>query len=296
MLIDYDLLKTLLEIVETATFAEAARRRRITPSAVSQQVKALEGQLGVPLFERIGRRARLTPAGRWLVSALRPHFISIEDALTLMTDDQKQVRGPVRLGGPAPFCRMWLRPRIVKLMKEYPALTLEVIFQVPSLLEQRLQDGQLDLAILVRPSESKLLHTHLIHTEEFVAVASPAYVRKHGTPETASEFMQHRFIVFDEDLPMHRPWWQAHFGRRDVEVSIACRVASLDEMLALALGGVAVAVLPSYFVDDAVKKEQLVVLDAAGRRGPARNPIYLAWRKGAIESTRFVAVRSALLG
>jgi DNA-binding transcriptional LysR family regulator len=84
MLINYELLRTLLEAGLAPTFAEAAKRRRVTPSAVSHQIRALEAQLGVPLFERVGRNARLLPVGEGLVRALRESFkridFSIEEA------------------------------------------------------------------------------------------------------------------------------------------------------------------------------------------------------------------------
>lgn len=298
MLINYELLRTLLEAGLGPTFVEAARRRRVTPSAVSHQIRALEAQLGVPLFERVGRSARLLPAGEGLVRALRESFARIDDALAAATEDHAEVRGEVRIGGPGPFSRMWLRPRLVRLLRAHPELVINVRFDVPSVLSQRLVLGDDDLSILVGAASIPALEARPIYVEEFSAVASPAYLSAHRRPETAKEFAEHRFVVFDADLAMHAAWWRASFGQKEpLPPKIACRITSLDEMLALTLEGVGIAVLPNYFIASAIAAKQVVVvgpLPGKGRRG-ARDTIYLAWRKGSVHSARVRVVQQALL-
>ncbi len=133
--------------------------------------------------------------------------------------------------------------------------------------------------------------------ETLVTVASPAYLREHGRPTTLDEFLAHRYVAYDRDLAMHRPWWRASFGgRARAEVRIACFVASLPEMQALAEAGVGVAILPDYLVEAAIAERRLEPLRPAGARRSARNPIYLAWRAAALESARLRALRDALTG
>ena len=299
MLINYELLRTLLETGTAPTFADAAKRRHVTPSAISQQIKTLEAQLGVALFERVGRRARLTPAGQSLVAELSRHFGVIDDALAAVVDDHATVRGVVTIGAPGPFSRMWLRPRIVALLAAHPDLVIDARFGVPSALTRQLVLGECDFCILVNAVDAPSLEAKAIHTEEFIAVASKAYLRANGKPRTALEFEEHRYVVFDADLPMQAAWWRAHFGpKAKMPTRIACRIASLDEMLALAEEGIGVAVLPNYFVKDALAAGKIVELtpDGGTRRGRgARNPIHLAWRKAAADTARFRAVRDALL-
>lgn len=298
MLINYELLRTLLEAGLAPTFAEAAKRRRVTPSAVSHQISALEAQIGAPLFERVGRSMRLTPAGEDLVRTLREAFTKIDDALSSASADHSRVAGTVRIGGPGPFSRFWLRPRLVQLLAEYPELLVEVHFDVWSVLARRLLKGDDDVSILSNPPDSPLLASKPIFVEEFVAVASPSYLKRHKRLETASDFAEHRFVVFDADLAMHAAWWRASFGKEEpLPPRIACRIASLDGMLALAIDQIGIAVLPSYFVDSAVKSGQVVIVGPSARKGgrAARNTLYLAWRKATVESARLRVVRETLL-
>ena len=101
--INYELLRTFLEVATSDTFSRAAARRHVTPSAVSQQIRTLEGQLGMQLFERFGRRARLTEGGAQLAASVKEHFAGIDLALTEASEKPGLVRGTIRIGAPGPF-------------------------------------------------------------------------------------------------------------------------------------------------------------------------------------------------
>lgn len=297
-MLNYELLRTFLAAGTAPTFTAAAAGRHVSVSAVSQQIRALEVQLGVPLFERAGRRVRLTPAGQGLVAALRPAFVQIEAALAATLADHAVVRGPVAIGAPRSFGRVWLRPRLAPLLRAHPELTVRLEFDVPSVLERRLVDGVLDLVLLAQPAALAGVVTRPIASETFVAVASPAYLRAHGAPRTRAEFQRHRFVVFDRDLAMHAPWWRAAFGGRgEPPATIVGEVASLEEMQALAEEGVGIAVLPDYLVAAALTARRLVVLtpDGGARRArPARNTLFVGWRGAAITTARLRATLEAL--
>jgi DNA-binding transcriptional LysR family regulator len=295
--INYELLRTFLEVATSDTFAGAAARRHITPSAISQQIRTLETQMGVQLFERLGRRARLTEAGLSLMTALQDHFSGIDLAVAAVVEKPGIVRGTIRIGAPGPFSRVWLRPRLIALMKTHPDLVVEVQFNVTSNLVRGLVEGHYDFCVLVNEPEHGSLDTVPIFVEQFVAVAAADYLQRMGQPRTAGEFRRHRYIVFDEDQAMHAPWWRASFGARETLPSqVVARVGSLDEMLAMAAAGLGIAVLPNYFVSQSIAAGAVVALGVeprGGRKG-ARNQIYLGWRRGAPPSTRFLVTKTVL--
>lgn len=295
MLINYALLPTLCELGSGRTFAEAAQRLRLTPSAISHQVRALEAQLGFRLFERVGRRAKLTPDAQRLVSVIVQHLPAIDEALEALLDDGTNVRGNVAIGGVLPFSRMWLRPRLVGLMRRHPELRLTLSFGAPSLLLSKLQSGLVDFAILAESVDSPLLASRALFVEEFWAVCADAYLAGKPAPATAKDLAQHQFIVYDESRPMHDAWWRSVVGRRATPAaSVVCSIANLDEMLHVCEMGFGVAVLPNYLVSEAVSRGRLRRLFP--RRAAPQNPVQLVWRKNAIETSRFKAVQAALLG
>jgi DNA-binding transcriptional LysR family regulator len=292
--VDYDLLRAFSVAAAAPSFAAAATRLRVTPSAVSQQIAALEAQLGLPLFERFGRRVRLGEPGRRLLEALAGPLAEIDRVLAAEREARAEVAGLVRLGAPGPFARVWLRPRLVELLAAHPALVVDARFLVTSALARGLRAGDFDFCLLATEPEDAALESAVIFVEQFVAVASAAYLTRHGRPRTARDLRDHAWVVFDEDLAMLGPWWRSCFGRReDLPSRIVARVASLDEMLALAAAGAGITVLPNYFVAEALAAGQVVALP--GGAHPASNPIHLAWRRSAPRTARFLAVKSALL-
>jgi LysR family glycine cleavage system transcriptional activator len=293
MLINYGLLPTLCELGSGRTFAEAAARLRLTPSAISHQMRALEAQLGFRLFERVGRRAQLTPEARRLATVIGQHLSPIDAALEALLDDGKTVRGIVRIGGVLPFSRRWLRPRLTRLMRSHPELELSVSFGPPSVLLPKLQSGLLDLALMAEDVESPLLASRSVFVEEFWAVCAPSYLQGAARPATAKELEQQRYIVYDDSRPMHDAWWRSVMGRSAAAPRVVCSIANLDEMLHLALQGTGVAVLPNYLVAEPVTRGKLLRL--GGRKQVPQNPVRLVWRKAAIETSRFKTVREALL-
>jgi len=294
MLINHELLSTFITVAEEATFAAAAKRRQVTTSAVSQQMKALEGQLGVALFERVGRRARLTDAGRALAAAVKDPLAAVDAAVEAIATGASEVRGRVAIGAPRPFASVWLRPRLRELVARFPGVVPEVSFDVPSALEARLVRGDLDLAVLARAPEAGALDHAVVHVESFVLVGAPSLLARAGTPRSADELARREFVAFDHDLPMHAPFWRAAFGGRSAPGGrVIAYVASLDEMRALAVAGVALSVLPDYFVEEAIRERALVAVDVG--RGRAKSPLHLAWRRAAARSGRTTAVRDLLL-
>ncbi|WP_394841381.1 LysR family transcriptional regulator [Pendulispora brunnea] len=294
-----ELLRTLLAAATARTFGEAAKQRGISTPAISQQIKALETQLGMPLFERVGRNARLTPSGAELVAVVRHQLALLDDAVAAFVEDGESVRGRVRIGGPAPFSAMWLRPRLVKLLKAHPGLRLDVNYGVTSVITKQLLAGDIDFGIIVQDPAESSIESRVVFVEQFVPVASPGYVRKHGMPENAAEFRQRPMIIFDNDMAMLAPWWRAAFGRREpMPANVVCSVTSLEDMRQLALQGLGIAVLPDYFTARDLAAGHLVQVckhvHPERCKREARNPMYLCWRKGTVMTARLRAVLAEL--
>jgi len=300
--ISLELLKTFLDAAAHESFRRAALARFVTISAVSQQMKLLESQLGVALFDRLGRRVKLTSEGRSLAAALRPAFAQIEDAIAQLDLDQGAVSGLLRIGTARAFGEYWVRPRLLALFETHPQLRMQMCFDVPSVLEERLAEGRLDAVLLVRPAQLSTTETLAVAKETFVAVAAPSLLRRTGTPRDEAAFRALPFAIFDPDLAMHAPWWRAHFGESaPTPDHVVAEAPSLDELLAWTTAGRCACVLPSYWVEREVRKEALVVLEPSIRGRPRQrsgqtvtNTIYLAWRHGTVSSARVRALRDAL--
>jgi len=293
--IQLDLLRSFVVVAGARTFAEAAARRHVSVSAISQQMAALEAQLGLKLFERVGRRARLTDEGRALHAALEPELARIDEAVAALTAAETAPTGRVALGAPRSFAAFWLRPRLAELVVTHPRLRLEVDFAPPADLERRLLDGELDFALLARPATSPSLATRPVYTQTYVAVGAPDLVAPRRRA-TRDELAAAPWLAFDRDRAMLAAWWRAAFGARaPLPDGVVCQIRSIEELVALAEEGLGLTVVPAYAAAASLAARRLVELPPPHSRRPARDLVHLAWRKRAAEPARLRAVRAALL-
>jgi DNA-binding transcriptional LysR family regulator len=283
-------LKTLVAVVRAGSQREGAKTRGLSVPTVSQQLTSLEAKLGMPLFERVGRRALPTPEARRLVGALAPAFDAIVDALDAAIGAHRGVAGPVAIGAPRPFGAHWLTPRMNELLRVRPGLVLTLRYGGPSELESRLLEGTLDLAILVREPSRDGVVAQRLHEEQLVAVADRPL-----RAETSQDALAWSWLAFDEDRPLLERWWRGTFGGRARMPEPRGFAADLPALRALASAGHGVVVLPDYFVADDLAAGRLHAVRLARARR-VRNVLYVAWRKGSIASPRRTAVLDAIVG
>jgi DNA-binding transcriptional LysR family regulator len=146
-MIDVRRLRLLLELTRRGTVTAVAEALAYTPSAVSQQLAALEREAGVPLLERSGRRVALTPAGTVLAGYAESVLATLEEASAALAATRDALTGPLRIGAFPSAARVILPPALVALGRDHPALDLMVTELDPADVPDALHSGALDVAL-----------------------------------------------------------------------------------------------------------------------------------------------------
>jgi DNA-binding transcriptional LysR family regulator len=146
VLIDVDQLRTFIAIAETGSFTKAAEIVHKTQSAVSMQMKRLEERLARPIFARDGRASKLTEDGERLLDYARRIVKLNIEALAAFSD--AQLSGRARLGVPDDYADRYLPEIMARFSRAYPGVELTVICEPSVDLLQRINGGELDLAII----------------------------------------------------------------------------------------------------------------------------------------------------
>lgn len=147
-MLDVRKLRLLRELAHRGTIAAVADALAYTPSAVSQQLAALEKEAGVPLLARTGRRVELTFAGGLLVGHAESVLAELERASAALASARTGLVGPLRIGAFPTAMRTIVPPALVALGRDHPDLELTVTELDPAAMSAALRTGTLDVGLL----------------------------------------------------------------------------------------------------------------------------------------------------
>jgi DNA-binding transcriptional LysR family regulator len=177
------------------SFSAAAEELRLTQPGVSDQVRRLEGELGMPLFTRVGRGLELTPAGRTFL----PHAEHALDAVDRAAESVVEVR--TLRGGQVTFglfrnADYSLLPRLLKDFHErHPEVRVKILGQNSGETAEDVRAGRLEAAVIAGPVDPAGLDTHPIATDEVVVVGAGFGDREE--PIAIEELAQRPLILYD---------------------------------------------------------------------------------------------------
>ena len=237
---DLSRLSTFVAVAERGSFARAAGALGRTTSTVSHAIKSLEDDLQIRLLNRTTRSVTLTEAGERLLSRVRPILADLGDALGSLDDFRDEPRGRLRLSVSSLGLEMVVARILPGFAQAYPDVALEAVVdnETGELSEGREDAGVRGLALI--PQD--MITLRVSPPGRQVAVASPEYLRRCGTPQTPADLARHSCIQLRLGSGAAYRWEFLDRGRR-VEVPVAGALAtdSMDIVLRAALDGVGVA-------------------------------------------------------
>jgi len=239
---DLNLLRVFLAVAEANNFRAAADRLGITRSAVSQGIRRLEDGLGIALVQRSTRSVRLTEAGVRLHRQVAMPLSTINAALEEVVDDGPP-SGLLRIAATSIAERFLSGPLIVGFAQAHPGITLDVTVTDE---ESDIVAGGFDAGVrLGEVIEQDMVAVPLTGPQREIAVASPAYLERHGTPGHPRELVEHRCIGW-RAAPEVAPYrWGFAENGREFDVALNPQITTNDMLLmvrsALAGGGITFA-------------------------------------------------------
>ena len=153
-------------IAETLNFTRAAERLHVTQSTLSHQIKQLEDELGMPLFDRSGKQVRMTEAGEVLRSHMTPALEQIDLGLQALRAPAEAVTGSIRLGTTPSFNTRMVPQCVATLLNHYPSVQVNVEELAAGKILQRLRAGRLDIAVSYPPGDGADLWFEPLYNEE----------------------------------------------------------------------------------------------------------------------------------
>ncbi|WP_374395448.1 LysR family transcriptional regulator [Sphingopyxis sp.] len=212
-----DGIEAFLRVAERRSFSAAAADLGVSPSAISQTVKALEARIGAPLFMRTTRSVGLTQAGEMFLERAAPAYSGIADAYEAARNLGNRPAGRLRINLMRGAVQPLFEPIIAGFCEAYPEIELE-IYADDALSD--LSAGGFDAGVRMGESlDVDVIAVRLTGPFRFVVAGTPAYFEKYGRPETPEDLRNHRCVRFRLATGALMPW-TFEKGNREFDVAV----------------------------------------------------------------------------
>ncbi len=247
------LMKTFMLIVEEGSIVQAAKSLGITKAAASKQLIDLENSLNTQLLQRTTRSLKLTDAGQSFYQSAKRIFMTISEAEFMITHTHEKPSGVLRITSHRYFGERYIVNNLKEFIKLYPDLKidLELADRFPDLEKENIDVlcgvGHEGPDYLVR---KKVLSTYHI-------LCASLTILRIGIHKTPNDLKQHRYITHSFRNPDNLLVFSNH---KEVYLDYHIRVNDAQAMLRCALQGLGIAKIYDYFVEESIRKGELVEL------------------------------------
>jgi len=244
-------MQVFVQVVESGSFAAAAKRLDASAASVTHHVQALEDHLGVQLLHRTTRRLNLTEVGQNFYEHSTRILAQVEEAERCASTLQTTPRGRLRINTTEAFARV-LAPLIAEFAAAHPDMSFDVVAtnQMVDLIEEGF-----DLALRPGPLPDSSLISRQLGIGKRVACAAPAYLDHRGTPQRPEDLADHNCLI--HTMLDNRWSFAGPDGEVAVEVSGNLRSNSWPAIRGAALAGQGIALLPIVLVAGDVQEGRL---------------------------------------
>ena len=268
--IDLNHVATWIRVVDTGSFTAAARALGLPKSSVSRAIARLEHELGLTLLQRTTRKLTLTRAGERYLATAREALRSLDEARVEIIEEDKAVSGLVRMTAPFDASTRLgtvLARSIAEFLARYPDVFVDMVLTARRV--DLVAEG-IDFAIRAGKLDDSTLIARRVKTDQLVLVASPAYLKQHGTPRRFAELAHHRMILHHAPQGGARLRMTGLNGAESVNVRGQINIDEMGFALPLAEAGAGIALIPVLLGHESLQAGRIVrVLEPYARKDAA---------------------------
>jgi DNA-binding transcriptional LysR family regulator len=255
-------LKVFEAVARHRSFSRAAEELHLTQPAVSTQVRKLEEHAGLPLFEQLGKKIHLTPAGTQMLQSAREIIQKFQEAEEAMARFKGVSGGQLNVSvisaGDYFFPRL-----LVEFAQRHPGVTLNFgVCNREELLAQ-LEANQTDLAVMVRPPGDAGTVAQAFAPHPYVIVAAPSHPLAGRKRIAVTRIAREPFVVREQGSDTWNSMREA-FGERLADVNIAMEIKSTETIKQAVIAGMGVSFLSAHTISRELRSGSIVVLDVQG--------------------------------
>jgi len=267
-----DAMQAFVAVADLQGFAPAARKLRLSPSAVTRLIAALEERLGARLLQRTTRSVTLTDAGSRYLERIRRILADLEEAEEAVEGERTRPAGRLVISAPVGFGRLHVSPMVTAYLERYPDVGADL--RLSDRMINLVEEG-VDLAVRIGHLPDSTLVARHVGEMRRIVVASKDYLNAHGEPKRPSEISAHDTIQFGAMTAA--PDWRFLEDEQEVRVSPNPRFSSnsADAAIQYAEAGGGLTRVLAYQAAAALKAGRLKIVLAKFEQPPL--PIHIVY-------------------
>ena len=243
-------MRVFQKVIDEGSFAAAARVLDMSPAGVTRLVTDLEQHLGTRLIQRTTRRLAVTDAGQNYLLRVRSILSEVDDAEAAAGQNTRELQGVVNIVAPPLFANYFLATQIPRWLARYPKVAIHL--HADPFPQTRVEEFDVTFMVVNEGFDASIVARPIAHTE-YVVCASPAYLKRMGTPKVPQDLAQHHYLRFP---------WQASSGHSargmrlsrldgsqdelEVGMQVVFQAESYETLFAAAVAGAGIAALPRF--------------------------------------------------
>ena len=236
-------LEIIRAIAETGSFTAAGEKLHVSQSAISRQILILEDELGEPVFHRIGRRIRITPAGESLLQLSHRVFRDVQDTVSAISDTRESLRGSIGLVGGMTVCLYVFPALLAEVRRIHPNLEMRVTVGSTQRSIEMLRSGAGDLGLLTLPIEASDLASVPLLREELLLATYPSHPLATQQRIVPADLEKQPFVLF-ETGSITRRIVEDFFGRERIAPPVIMETENVEIIKAMVRSGLGISIIP----------------------------------------------------
>jgi DNA-binding transcriptional LysR family regulator len=287
-----DTLRVFCDVVDTRSFSEAARLNRVTQSAISQQIRALEKRFDRKLLDRAPRAIQPTAAGEKLYDAAREVLARFEELLEVMREESDEAEGVVTIATIHSVGLHEIQVHLKELLRSHPKVTARVAYRRSDQIYDMVSKGEAELGLVAFPKERRELVQIPFAEDRLVVVVPPdhSFAKKKSIPLAGLDGIN--YVAFERDIPTRRAIDRL-LREHGSQVQIVMELDNVETLKRAVEIGIGVSILPRASVRTEVAAGTLVEVEIAD--GNFTRPIAILLRRGRTLSKATEAVLEVFL-
>ncbi|MFJ8266818.1 LysR family transcriptional regulator [Peribacillus asahii] len=266
-------INSFIEVANHKSFTKAAAHSYLTQPSLSKAIKKLEEELHVELFDRSTRHLRLTDAGQIVYQQGQKALAALSELDVLLEELMDVTAGTIKIGIPPLIGTLFFPDIARRFNQKYPKVSLELTELGAKLLGQLVEDGQVDLGIIVMPTNEKKFNIHPFIQDEFVLYLHEDHPLAHKQSISLSELRDERFILFSKDFTLHDYVIQA-CEEHGFTPTISYQSSQWDLIVGLVSSKLGITLLPRLIYDKQTNSNVKII--------PLEENSTLLWKLGII--------------